>query len=381
MRHKTILAVILILLFAVPLFWEFETVKDSEVEPDFFVGIDTAYDNVEDIEKLVDSVKGYTNLFVIGSTGITLNRTKLDQVCQYIYGSGLYFIVYSHPPPNNEINQTQWVADAKQRWGDRFMGIYLIDESGGRQIDVDEYRFVEEADNYTDAANKYVETLDGVLKTYTEDMLKADGLSLFTGDYALYWFDYETRFDAVLSEFGWNHSRLLNVALDRGAAEMHNKDWGVVITWTYWDAPYIESPNELYYDMLYAYLNGAKYVIVFNYSKDRPAEYGTLSNEHLEAIERFWDFVKDNPREEVINNFPSRVAYVLPKDYAWGFRGKEDKIWGLWVDEYMSTVIGTDVNYLLHADPMGLDIIYDDPKYYDNMKQYNKLIFWNGTIT
>ena len=105
MRHKTILAVILILLFAVPLFWEFETVKDSEVKPDFFVGIDTAYDNVEDIEKLVDSVKGYTNLFVIGSTGITFNRTKLDQVCQYIYGSGLYFIVYSHPPPNNEINQ------------------------------------------------------------------------------------------------------------------------------------------------------------------------------------------------------------------------------------------------------------------------------------
>lgn len=380
MKNKLILAVLLISLFAIPLFWGFETVNEASSTPDFFVGVDTAYDDVEDIKKLVDNVKDYTNLFGIGSSGISFNRTKLDEVCQYVYDRGLYFIVYKHPPPNQEIDQAQWVADAKQRWGDRFLGIYLVDESGGRQIDVDDYRFVKEAENYTDAASQYVETLNEVLKTYTEDVMNVGDLPLFTGDYALYWFDYETRFDVVLAEFGWNHSRLLNVALNRGAAEMHNKDWGVIITWTYWGTPYIESANELYYDMLYAYLNGAKYVIVFNYSKENPAEYGTLSDDHLDAIERFWSFVKDNPREKVIAEYsPSRVAYVLPKDYGWGFRGDVDKIWGFWVDE-LSIKIGTDLNFLLHSNQMGLDIIYDDPKYYDNMQQYNKLIFWNGTI-
>ena len=62
-------------------------------KPDFFVGVDTAYDDVEDIKKLVDEVKSYTNLFGIGSSGITYDRTKLDEICQYVYESGLYFIV------------------------------------------------------------------------------------------------------------------------------------------------------------------------------------------------------------------------------------------------------------------------------------------------
>lgn len=382
MKNKPILAALLISLFLIPLFLWFEAANDSS-KPDFFVGIDTAYDNVEDIKKLVDKVKSYTNLFGIGSSGISFNRTKLDEVCQYVYDSGLYFIVYKHPPiPEDEqkIDQAQWIADAKQRWGNRFLGIYLIDESGGRQIDEDPYRFVNEADNYTDAANKYVEVLDETLKNYTEDEMNVGDLTLFTGDYALHWFDYETRFDVVLSEFGWNHSRLLSVALNRGAAKMHDKDWGVIITWTYWESPYIESANELYYDMLYAYLNGAKYVIILNYSKEKPAEYGTLSEEHLDAVERFWSYVKDNPRKQIVSTYsPTRVAYVLPKDYGWGFRGGEDKVWGFWVDE-LSIKIGTDINYLLHTNQIGLDIIYDDPKYYGPMKQYNKLIFWNGTI-
>ncbi len=381
MKYRPILAVFLVSMFLFALLLGLVALKENS-EPDFFVGIDTAYDDVEDIKKLVDKVKSYTNLFGVGSSGITFNRTKLDEVCQYVYDSGLYFMVYKHPPPEAEekIDQAQWIADAKQRWDKRFLGIYLFDESGGRQIDLDPFRFVSQADNYTDASNKYVEAVDQALKTYTEDMLNAGNLLLFTGDYALYWFDYETRFDVVLSEFGWNHSRLLSVALNRGAAKMHNKDWGVIITWTFREPPYLESANELYYDMLYAYLNGAKYVIILNYSQERTATFGTLTDEHLDAIERFWSFAQDNPRKKIISRYsPTRVAYVLPKDYGWGFRGAEDRIWGFWVDE-LATQIGTDLNFLLQTRQVGFDIIYDDPRYYDNMKQYNKLIFWNGTI-
>ena len=74
---------------------------------DVFVGVDAAYGDVEGVKRLVDEVKSYTNLFVIGSTGITFNRTKLDEVCRYVYDSGLYFLVYMHPPPTNTTDFSQ----------------------------------------------------------------------------------------------------------------------------------------------------------------------------------------------------------------------------------------------------------------------------------
>ncbi len=379
MKHKVVLSIFLVSMFLVLLFWRLEPAKNPS-KPDFFVGVDTAYDNVEDVERLVDEVKSYTNLFGIGSTGITWNAAKLNEVCQYVYDRGLYFFVYKHPPPNQEINQSQWIADAKQKWGNRFLGIYLFDEVGGRQIDGDPYRFVDEADNYTDAANKYVGTLDELLNEYTEVELNAGDLTSFTSDYALYWFDYESRFDVVLSEFGWNHSRLLSVALDRGAAKMHNKDWGAIITWTYRNAPYLESADELYHDMVLAYLSGAKYLIILNYAQEKITPYGTLTEKHFDAMKKFWNYIQANPERILSDDLNSApVAYVLPKDYGWGFRGAEDKVWGFWVDE-LSIKIGTDLSFLLDTHPLGLDVIYDDSRYYDQMRSYSKLYFWNGTV-
>ena len=377
MKYRVILAVLLVSMLFFLLFWGLAPVNNPS-KPDFFVGVDTAYDDVEDIKKLVDEVKAYTNLFGIGSSGITYNRTKLDEVCQYVYDSGLYFIVYKHP--TEKINQTRWIADAKQKWGDRFLGVYLFDEIGGRQIDGDPYRKVEEADNYTDAANKYVEIWDEYLRGYTEVKNDFVDLPLFTADYALYWFDYEIRFDVVLSEFGWNHSRLLSVALNRGAARMQHKDWGVMITWTYRHPPHLESGDELYYDMALAYLSGAKYVVVFSHPMEDSWDE-TLTEKHLDAMKRFWRYVQTNPqRPQIEGSTSTRTAYILPKDYGWGFRGSEDKVWGLWVDE-LSTKIGTDLNYLLHTHHISLDIIYDDPKHYSEIHRYNKLFFWNGTVT
>jgi len=160
---------------------------------------------------------------------------------------------------------------------------------------------------------------------------------------------------------------------------MQQKDWGVIITWTYNDSPYLESADELYYDMIISYLSGAKYLIVF----DRPMEASwnqTLTTKHLDSMKRFWQYTQTNPRGSISESRTStQTAYVLPKDYGWGFRGLEDKVWGIWVDE-LSTKIGNDLNYLLHTHHLSLDIIYDDPKYYVEFGQYYKLIFWNGTI-
>ena len=375
MKYRAILAVFLISVLFFLLFLRIDLVKDSSM-PNFFVGVDAVSDNVEDIKILVDEVKSYTNLFVIGSTGITDNETKLNEVCQYVYESGLCFMTYTHI--SQEWPQPEWVDYARQRWGSRFLGLYAFDEAGGNQIDCTDYMLVKEADNYTDAADKFVGNLSEYLKHYTDYYIRAGEFTLFTSDYGLYWFDYEAGYDVVLCEFGWNHSRSLNVALNRGAAKMQNKDWGVIITWTYRHPPYIESADELYYDMILAYLSGAKYIVTFNHPMS--SQYGILTEEHLDAMKRFWRYIHANPlRPEMDSPTSTKTAYVLPKDYGWGFRGVEDKVWGLWIDE-LSIRIGTDLNYLLHTHHVGLDIIYDDPKYYSEFRRYSKLIFWNGTI-
>ena len=95
-------------------------------------------------------------------------------------------------------------------------------------------------------------------------------------------------YDTVFAEFGWNHSRQLNVALNRGAATVQNKDWGAIIAWTYNSPPYIGSGQELYDDLVFAYDNGAKYVLVFDSNENYTETI--LAEEHFDALERFWQY-------------------------------------------------------------------------------------------
>ena len=73
-----------------------------------------------------------------------------------------------------------------------------------------------------------------------------------------------------------------------------------------------------------------------------------------------------------------RVAYILPKDYGYGFRGADDRIWGLWELDNFSSQIWNDVNSLVNQYHTGIDIIYEDALR-NNTLEYSKLIFWNGT--
>ncbi|HUU88202.1 MAG TPA: hypothetical protein VMX17_10675 [Candidatus Glassbacteria bacterium] len=83
----------------------------------------------------------------------------------------------------------------------------------GGQLDVWEYRPVDKADNYSDASEKYVNSVDGYLSgsLWSFDVVPDDFL-LFAADYALYWFNYLAGYDVVLAEFGWNYSGQLNAA-------------------------------------------------------------------------------------------------------------------------------------------------------------------------
>ena len=339
---------------------------------DVFVGIDVAYDDIPAIKELIDEVKSYTNLFVIGCTGITYDEKKLNETCQYVYDREMFFIIYAA----ESCPRTQWIEIAKNRWGDRFLGFYAFDEVGGRQLDQVAI-MVNKADNFTDASNQFVDRMGWRLNRFFISKYPSSvNPTLFTSDYPLYWFDYKAGYDVLLGQFGWNYSRQLNVALCRGAAAVQNKSWGVMITWTYNDPPYIESGEELYNDLVLAYENGAEYILVF----DSNEEYteGILKNEHLNALRQFWDYIKNNPRDVDLQN--DRVAYVLPTDYGYGFRGPEDKIWGLWEADAFSHELCVNLNSFLEQYGTRLDIIYDDGLETDNTRMYSKLVFWNGTV-
>ncbi|MCJ7722000.1 thermonuclease family protein, partial [Candidatus Bathyarchaeota archaeon] len=342
-------------------------VKSSDPETDFYFGVDVAYADLPAIKNLIDKVSPYTNIFVVGSTGITYNPARLDETCQYLYDKGLSFIIYSELP-----FRPQWFEGAKNRWNTQFLGYYVFDEPGGRQLDRS-HRVVREAQNYTDAANRFVNYYNTTLNSmgYTD----STNFTVFTSDYALYWFDYKAGYDVMFAEFGWNYSRQINIALNRGAATIQDKDWGVIITWTYNNPPYIESGTELYNDLVLAYENGAKYVLIFDSNEAYTA--GILKEEHYDALEQFWQYTQDNPRNN--NQQEKRVAFVLPKGYGYGFRGPEDKIWGLWESDDLSLELSHHVGNLLEVYGTKLDIIYDEDYGFNFEEQYSEIYFTNGT--
>lgn len=374
-RRTIVLAIVLISVVFVSLFVAVEWFNNSQTRPEFFVGVELAYGDFNECKDLVDKVKNYTTLFVVGVPEISLNQTLLNATCDYIYEAGLYFIIlFTSTLDYTTYVPFVWVIKATQKYGDRFLGVYRIDEPGGKQLDSNKDRFVPEAKNYTDAASTYVE----LAYRHIEYWIYA-GARAFTADYGLYWFDYKSGYDAVLAEFGWNHSRPINVGLCRGAAEAQNKDWGVVVTWTYYNPPYIESADELYSDLVLAYDAGAKYAVVFDYPGNLTS-YGILTGAHFDALKKFWSYVQSNPDRH--GSVEGDVAYVLPRDYGYGFRGPADNIWGLWGADQLSKKVWDDANSLVDRYDTRLDIVYDDPEFSDAIvHRYDELFFWNETVT
>ncbi len=347
--------------------------------PNIFFGVDAAYDNMTALKERVDQVKSFTNFFIIGSYGITFNETRVNDMCQYLYDSGLSFVVFAHTnrDSNNpyQLNQSAWSSYAKQTWGNYFIGLYAYDEPGGHQVDQDpEFMAVREAANYSDAADKFVTKIkDDALLDFIPT-----GATLMTSDYALYDFDYKGGYNVILAELAWNHSRPINIALARGAATAYGKDWGVMLTYTYDKSPFLEPAQQVYDDLVLAYQNGAKYFVVFDYAKDPAtnATYGILDHDRLDAMQQFWDYARHNPRSPAINQ---RSAYVLPADYAYGFRGSTDRVWGLWGPDGLASRVWDDAEALASQYANGLDIVYEDTLQ-SHAYNYSKLVFWNGTV-
>jgi hypothetical protein len=202
-------------------------------------------------------------------------------------------------------------------------------------------------------------------------------VKLFTSDYALYWFDYKAGYDTVFAEFVGNESRERHIALCRGAAETIGRDWGAIITCKYNQAPYLESGDELYLDLALAYSSGAKYGIVFSYPNI--TAYGTLTDDHFDALQRFWDTLQNNPAS--LGRAESKVAYVIPADYGFGFRSVNDTIWGQFPADEYSEKIYSDTAALTARYGARFNILYDGVETAAKLGSYSAVYYYNQTVT
>ncbi len=356
-------------------FWQFAKKPQRPLPEGFYLGV-TSGGNVSEIKILVDKIKDTANTVVFTNLEVTMNLTSLREVSDYAYAAGLNFLpfmVYPSPHSNFTYNPVTWTTEAKSQYGDKFLGYYLWDEPGGNQLDHGSFRQFDETTmprDYREAANTYVYYLFLQIR----DFIKTD--RLFTADYTLHWYDYEAGYDVVLCDFIWNNSRPVNIAQCRGAAEMHNKTWGAMITWQYNGTPFVESALEMYNDMITAYNAGAKYITIFNYPQT--GLNGVLSEAHFDAIKQFRQYAGENPQNQTSNT--QHVAYVLPENYGFGLRSQNDTIWGVWNADAYAKPVWEKMNSLIQTYGDDFDIITDSPwTRLFGRQHYSNLVWWNST--
>ncbi|NLE06211.1 MAG: hypothetical protein GX638_15595, partial [Crenarchaeota archaeon] len=384
-RILTLLIIGIVLLSAAAISIEtfFTSQRQMQTSP-FFVGVELGWHaNLTEAKAEIDQVKSYANLLVIGTGTLTANETILNETCDYGYNAGMYLIVFWYDwneSPRKTYDSTtvgnfnensyhpyEWIGRAKEKYGEYFLGAYYFDELGGKKLDQQETPL-----SYKELANNFVKNAN------IEPFLSLNhqvGSLLFTSDYGLYWFDYKAGYDVVLAQFGWNNSRQLQVGLARGAAAIQNKDWGVMITWTYTNTPYLETGSQLYEDLVMAYNSGAKYAVIYDASQGYSKS--TLTEDHLKAMQDFWLYTQQNP--QMHGCIKPDTALVLPEDYGFGFRDINDSVWGVRQTGDWHQEIYQYVTHLINEYGLRLDIVYRDIQF-DNITKnlYPNPIYWTA---
>jgi hypothetical protein len=385
MRKAWLLIVLLIsTAIVVPIIDLMQTREHDSSKP--FFGVSFGLKTVADAKLLIDKVKADTNFFLVDSWDLCTNETALTEVCDYAANAGLSFIVFfdyiAIPGIQNYPWHVDWISNAKQRWGDKFLGIYIYEEPGGKQIDTglfDEIHntdIFENASSYSQAANIFVNELSNA---WSFSFLSNESIPKFTSDYALHWFDYSAGYDVIFAELGMNLSTDQQIGSCRGAAKAYGRDWGTIITWKETNPPVFKNGTEMLQDCITSYEAGADYIIVFNfpqYPEDNP--YGILADEHFAAIKKFWEYMSNHPED--YGKTDGEIAFVLPKDYGWGMRSPTDKMWGLWLADNDSTLIWDNLQLLIDRYGLKIDIIYENAPS-NCIVNYTELYCWNATIT
>ncbi len=406
------LIVIVVLATASVVSFQSATEQSTKGTP-VYVGVAFQGNTTSEAKVLIDRVRNYTNLFVIGSSPVSHNESMISEVCDYAVASGLNIIVnfgyydpYASSPDQAYRRwpwQHAWVQAAMPKYGEHFLGVYYDDEPGGFTLDYDWRGFFANYSTYFSSGDStlhkiYAKMLDSDASGITPSDYDLEAryfaellgitfsptdikpiITTFTSDYALYWYDYLGGYDVVFAQLGWNHTYPQDIALIKGAARLQGKQWGAIITWKYDEPPYLDRGPEIYKQMVAAYEAGATYVLIFNYPTLPGNDYGVMQEEHFLALQQFWNNVAAPGVTSTRKYVDADIALILPKNYGWGMRTIDDKIWGMWGPDDKSPQIWAISRQLVSRYGLRLDIVYNDADFAITSK-YRHIFYWNDSV-
>ena len=329
-------------------------------------------DTVNDISNVTVNKNNYINYYLNGTITSSQDETST-------YPNGTFVSVYDNGQityqPNGEVISTTETVMTGYPNGTYATSYAQPISDPGNISQFEPYQELLDSNplqTYTEAANAFVNTEQQTLSSIGNQ----SDINLFTSDYGLYWFDYIGGYDTVFAELFGTHTDAQTLALDRGAADMQNKSWGVMIEPASQSPLSLQKGGQMYNEMRQAYEDGAEYAVVFNYS---PSGNGTglLQDEQFASIQKFWTDVVQNPK--VTNNVTGQDALVLPNDDGSGLGSQNDIIWGLWQADNSSQQVWNAMQASLAKYGSKLDIVYGDPAY-QVAGRYQHVYYWNQTI-
>ncbi len=385
------------------------TQSSNTKTPSVHVGVAFGGTTVDQAKLLIDRVKSYTNLFILnaGRNSLSINQTAVTEICDYATSQGLSIIVNLGVKTRETPDwQPIFINNCKTLYGEKFLGVYYDDEPMGIPFDWDwlgVFRNGSEAyqDPYLPALAPLFQRLQTASETGQQpedyaveakwyhnllmqnqghNQLKANNITTYTSDYLLYWYDFLGNYDTVFAQIIGSNTTENNKQISqiRGAANLQNKTWGTIITWSHLQPADLGTGETLHSQMLNAYNAGSKYIIIFDYPYNQTGNpYGILNDEHFSAIKKFWDQTVTRQDPTAAN---AEAVLVLPKDYGWGIRNVDDRIWGIWPADNKAPIIWSSTQKLLAQYGLNLDIVYDDPAYPFEGK-YREVYLWNQSLT
>ena len=96
--RKFLVSTFLVVILAISMFvvyLSFSTGSQTKADPNAYVGIAFGGNTTNQAKQLIDKVESYTNLFILdsGRNPISADQSKVEEVCDYAVGKGLYVII------------------------------------------------------------------------------------------------------------------------------------------------------------------------------------------------------------------------------------------------------------------------------------------------
>lgn len=129
----TVTLVLFIVLPAIYIATLDQTLPRAKGPDDFYLGVTYSGNSVSEAKQLIDKVKSYTNLIVIQSGSLGLE--KINEICDYSVKSNMNFLVYFGS--QHFAQRNNWLSTLNPAWKEHFLGVYFGDEMGGKMLDTD----------------------------------------------------------------------------------------------------------------------------------------------------------------------------------------------------------------------------------------------------